>query len=60
MRLREREAFYRQQDHVVTINDVQRALKAADLAAEKAEERRKRAAKEATKGQALPGIEVGL
>ena len=59
MRLRDREAFLRKQNGIVTVSDMRRALKAESAAERKAMERRQRAAKDATKGQALPGLEVG-
>lgn len=56
MRLRERQAFYDRKNGIVTIDDVHRALRGAEVAAKLAEERRQKAAKEATKGMPLADL----
>ncbi len=59
MRLHEREAYFRRQNGVVTMDDVARERRAQEIAAEKIQERAKKNLKDATKGPALPlGDEV--
>jgi hypothetical protein len=58
MRLRDREVHYRQANGIITMEDTARARRADAAATKRAEEKRQLAAKQATKGQALPGIEV--
>lgn len=59
MRLHEREAIYRQQNGVLTMDDMVRERKAQEAAAVKVQEKAKKTLKDATKGPALPlGDEV--
>lgn len=53
MRLTEREAFFRHKRGIVTAEDVRRELHSQAVADRKEDERKRQAAKEATRGPAL-------